>query len=72
MSSTVLQGAADGFLARFEGLRERLPGERILRARAAKSFRASGLPAAQVLAALAELELAGRIEFSPGGGAARV
>lgn len=35
-------------------------------------IRASGLPAAQVLAALAELELAGRIEFSPGGGAARV
>jgi DNA processing protein len=35
-------------------------------------IRASGLPAAQVLAALAELELAGRIEFSPGGAAALV
>ena len=44
MSSTLLQGAAEGFLARFEGLRDRLPGERILRDRAAKAFRASGLP----------------------------
>jgi DNA processing protein len=35
-------------------------------------IRATGLPAAQVLAALAELELAGRIEFSPGGAAALV
>ena len=35
-------------------------------------IRACGLPAAQVLAALAELELAGRVEFSPGGGVARV
>ncbi|HEX5380363.1 MAG TPA: DNA-processing protein DprA [Phenylobacterium sp.] len=35
-------------------------------------IRASGAPAAQVLAALAELELAGRIEFSPGGAVALV
>ena len=44
MSGTVLQNAAEGFLARFEGLRERLPGERILRDRAATAFRAAGLP----------------------------
>lgn len=35
-------------------------------------IRASGRPAAPVLAALAELELAGRIEFSPGGAVALV
>ena len=33
-------------------------------------IRVSGAPAAHVLGALAELELAGRIEFSPGGGVA--
>jgi Fe-S cluster assembly protein SufD len=44
MSSTVLRNAADGFLSRFEGLRERLPGERILRDQAARAFREAGLP----------------------------
>src|SRR6185437_1754867 len=44
MSATVLQNAADGFLARFEGLSDRLPGERGPRERAARAFRAAGLP----------------------------
>lgn len=40
----VLQSGAQALLARYEGLRERLPGDRWLRDAAAKSFRAAGLP----------------------------
>jgi hypothetical protein len=47
------QKGAEGFLHRFEGLRERLPGARLpwaaaLRDRAAEAFRASGLPTRRV------------------------
>ncbi|MBV8096478.1 MAG: Fe-S cluster assembly protein SufD [Acetobacteraceae bacterium] len=42
--TTALQTSARGFLARYEGLRERLPGDAGLRAQAAEVFRTSGLP----------------------------
>src|SRR5436190_10070760 len=42
--NAVSQTGADGFLARFDGLKERLPGDRQIRERAASLFRASGLP----------------------------
>ena len=38
------QTGAAGLLTRFEGLKERLPGSRLARERAAAAFRASGLP----------------------------
>ena len=38
---------AEGFLARFEGLRDRLPGDRAQRQKAAEAFRTSGLPGAR-------------------------
>ncbi len=43
MSATMRQGA-DSFLARYEGLRQRLPGDAIAREAAAAAFRAAGLP----------------------------
>jgi Fe-S cluster assembly protein SufD len=43
MSSELANGA-DAFLARFRGLRDRLPGDAALRDRAAEAFAASGLP----------------------------
>ncbi len=42
--NAVSQTGADGFLARFDGLKERLPGDRQIREGAASLFRASGLP----------------------------
>ncbi len=39
-----LAAGSQGFLARFEGLRDRLPGDPALRAAAAAAFRANGLP----------------------------
>ncbi len=42
--NAALQSAADGFLARFAGLRERLPGEHARRDAAARSFGETGLP----------------------------
>ncbi len=42
--STTLQRGADAFLARYEGLRSRLPGAAAQREAAAESFRRSGLP----------------------------
>ncbi len=39
-----LQTGAQAFLARWEGLRERLPGDRFIREQAAHAFAASGLP----------------------------
>ncbi len=42
--NAVTQTGVGAFLARFEGLRERLPGDRTVRERAAAAFRASGLP----------------------------
>jgi Fe-S cluster assembly protein SufD len=42
--NAVTQKGADGFLARYEGLRERLPGDRRPRESAADLFRANGLP----------------------------
>ena len=41
---TLLQTAADAFLARYEGLRERLPGDRDRRDEAALALRERGLP----------------------------
>lgn len=41
---TAVASAAQAFLARFEGLRDRLPGEREARVAAARAFRAAGLP----------------------------
>lgn len=45
MTLPVASGAA-GFLARYEGLRERLPGAAVVRDAAAASFRSLGLPGA--------------------------
>lgn len=42
--SAALQAAADAFLARYEGLRPRLPGATAIRQAAAEAFRRSGLP----------------------------
>ncbi len=42
--NAVQQAGAAAFLARYEGLRERLPGDRDARDRAASFFRASGFP----------------------------
>lgn len=42
--NAVLQRAEQGFLARFDGLRDRLPGDAAVRAAAAAAFRAIGLP----------------------------
>ena len=42
--STTLQRGGNAFLARFEGLRARLPGEASVRDAAAESFRRTGLP----------------------------
>jgi Fe-S cluster assembly protein SufD len=42
--STALQNSAQSFLARFEGLRTRLPGDAAARAAAAEAFREHGLP----------------------------
>ncbi len=42
--ATAVATAAQAFLARFEGLRDRLPGEHHARAAAARAFRAAGLP----------------------------
>ena len=39
-----LQTGATGFLARYNALRDRLPGDSALRAAAANAFRAAGLP----------------------------
>ena len=41
---TTLRQGADSFLARYEGLRSRLPGDRAARDAAAESFRRTGLP----------------------------
>jgi Fe-S cluster assembly protein SufD len=38
------QSGVEGFLARYEGLAERLPGDRALREQAAEAFRSFGLP----------------------------
>ena len=46
MSAPIATGAA-GFLARFEALRDTLPGDPAIRAAAAEAFRASGLPGAE-------------------------
>ncbi len=51
--SQVVHTGAEGFLHRYEGLRERLPGARLpwlaaLRAQAAESFRAQGFPTRRV------------------------
>ena len=43
MSTTLTRGA-DAFLARYEGLRDRLPGDAATRDAAAESFRRAGLP----------------------------
>lgn len=53
MNAPVAQTGAAGFLSRYEGLRERLPGARLpwlaeLRARAAESFRTAGFPTRRV------------------------
>lgn len=42
--NTEVLGGADAFLARFEGLRERLPGDVSVRDEAAALFKAAGLP----------------------------
>jgi len=42
--TALLHKGAEGFLARFEGLKERLPGDRHIREQAAAAFRAAGLP----------------------------
>jgi len=44
MSATLLRGGAEAFLARYEGLQDRLPGERAPREAAAEAFRDAGLP----------------------------
>ena len=61
--STSLQRGADSFLARYEGLRARLPGDAAVRDAAADAFRRTGLPGPRVegwrytsLRALAESE----------------
>ena len=46
MSAPIATGAA-GFLARFEALRDTLPGDPAIRAAAAEAFRATGLPGAE-------------------------
>ncbi len=47
MSTTALQRGADRFLARYEGLRARLPGDPAAREAAAAAFRRAGLPTAR-------------------------
>ena len=42
--SAALQSGAQAFLSRYQGLRERLPGDRLIREDAARAFRQSGLP----------------------------
>lgn len=42
--SVMLKNGAQGFVARYEGLRAQLPGDAAIRAGAAESFRAMGLP----------------------------
>jgi Fe-S cluster assembly protein SufD len=42
--SAMPQSGAQGFLARYEGLRDHLPGDRLMRAQAARAFAAAGLP----------------------------
>jgi Fe-S cluster assembly protein SufD len=44
VKSTALQASAQSFLARFEGLRARLPGDSMVRDAAADMLRAAGLP----------------------------
>ena len=44
LPSSVLAAGAAGFLARFEGLRDRLPGDAAVREAAADAFRTAGLP----------------------------
>ena len=46
--STSLQRGADSFLARYEGLRARLPGDAAARSAAADAFRRTGLPGPRV------------------------
>ncbi len=46
--STSLQRGADSFLARYEGLRARLPGDAAARDEAAAAFRRTGLPGPKV------------------------
>ena len=43
-SLSALESGAQAFLSRWEGLRERLPGDRWTREQAARSFREAGLP----------------------------
>jgi Fe-S cluster assembly protein SufD len=45
--SAALQAGAQDFLARYEGLKQRLPGDRLIREEAARTFAASGLPGAR-------------------------
>ena len=42
--SAALQDSAQAFLSRYEGLKQRLPGDALIRADAARAFAASGLP----------------------------
>ena len=42
--SSILQNGAQAFLARYDGLKERLPGDAAVRAAAAASFERAGLP----------------------------
>lgn len=42
--SGALQAGAQAFLSRYEGLKQRLPGDRLIREEAARAFAASGLP----------------------------
>ncbi len=42
--NAILHRAEQGFLSRYEGLRDRLPGEATARGAAAEAFRAAGLP----------------------------
>jgi Fe-S cluster assembly protein SufD len=45
--SAALQARAQDFLARYEGLKQRLPGDQLIREAAARAFAAAGLPGAR-------------------------
>ena len=45
--SAALQAGAQDFLARYQGLKQRLPGDALIREEAARAFAASGLPGAR-------------------------
>ena len=62
LKPSILQASAQAFLARFEGLRARLPGDVAVRDAAAEMLRNAGLPGAREEAWRYEIERRGRVK----------